>query len=436
MVCRRVGLGVTLATCWLAPAGAVAQAGGSPVARVVATAGAATQPAPVCSKVALAARAEDGAGNGVAGRQITFAVSGANPASGSAVTDAGGAASFAYAGTAAGTDTVTVADAQAGRSATVTVSWSGTCPSSVGPIDLGGLASRLFVFTGGSGEANWQSASKGYAGDVAVDGLAANQRSSGTIPYAGTITTNAGSLGAWQRIVAANGGQSAASVGATGLLGTLAESLDRAFAQIDALAATPGFESRSATSLDGLDRTDGIAEVLVVNVTSAMKVASRITISGDEGDAFVLRWDADADPANGYQGQVKFQSGGAIVPGGDLSAGNFVHVAGDINASGGGTTPTGAYPQGPRPNNGQGALIAGASDFNGGGFFTGYWLTTGDPATGRTASLSNAIFVGGWYTRTTRFSMTSGTSGVHVLPPAAAARPAAREIPPPPPMPT
>jgi hypothetical protein len=61
-------------------------------------------------------------------------------------------------------------------------------------------------------------------------------------------------------------------------------------------------------------------------------------------------------------------------------------------------------------------LINGGSDFRGGGFFTGYWLTTGDPVTGATSPLSNGIFVGGWYSTTTKFSMTSGTSGVHVAP--------------------
>ena len=49
-------------------------------------------------------------------------------------------------------------------------------------------------------------------------------------------------------------------------------------------------------------------------------------------------------------------------------------------------------------------------------FFTGYWLTTGDPANGDTSPLSNAIFVGGWYSSTDKFSMTSGTSGVYVAP--------------------
>ena len=76
-------------------------------------------------------------------------------------------------------------------------------------------------------------------------------------------------------------------------------------------------------------------------------------------------------------------------------------------------------------NNGQGALINGGADFSGGGFFTGYWLTTGAPTTqldatgiyiGDTSPLSNGIFVGGWYSLTTKFSMTSGTSGVYVSP--------------------
>jgi hypothetical protein len=53
---------------------------------------------------------------------------------------------------------------------------------------------------------------------------------------------------------------------------------------------------------------------------------------------------------------------------------------------------------------------------SGGGAFTGYWLTTGDPATGDTHSLSNAIFVGGWYTSSDNFSLTSGTSGTNVDP--------------------
>ncbi len=295
------------------------------------------------------------------------------------------------------------------------------CPNSVGGVNLGGLQKRLFVFTDGSSDANWQSASKGYVGDVAVNGLVAKERTSGTIAYKGTIATNDTSLGPWQKIVDANAGQAAASVGQGALINTLTSSLASAFSQINAMPVTTGYESRSASSLNGVNTQNGIAQTIVVNVTSGFGISSQINVKGDAGDVFVLRWDTDANFANGYQGQVKFQSGGAIVPLGGLTAGNFIHVAGDINASGGGSNPPAPYPQGPRLNEGTGALISGGSDFSGGGFFTGFWLTTGNDK-GETASLSNGIFVGGWYSTTTKFSMTSGTSGVQVCPPAAAGR--------------
>ena len=58
------------------------------------------------------------------------------------------------------------------------------------------------------------------------------------------------------------------------------------------------------------------------------------------------------------------------------------------------------------------------NEVNGGGFFTGYWLTTGSPEKDfQSSSLSNGIFVGGWYNSASGFSMTSGTSGVYVAPP-------------------
>ncbi|MBM7556619.1 Ig-like domain-containing protein [Halanaerobacter jeridensis] len=296
----------------------------------------------------------------------------------------------------------------------------------IGGIDLGELVNYLFFFADANQDANWQGASKGFVGDVAVDGLQADERTAGTVPYAGIISTNDTTLDAWQDIIDDNPLQSASALNELALISNLEADLISAFLQINALAATPGFENRSSGSLDGLDTTGGGANVTVINVTSGFTVSSPITITGDASDVFILRWDTDADPTNGYQGQVKFQSGGAIIPAGGLEPGNFIHVAGDINSSGGGSTPAPPYPQGPRFDDGQGALINGGSDFSGGGFFTGYWLTTGEPDTpfppetdliqGETQSLSNGIFVGGWYTITTAFSMTSGTSGVYVSP--------------------
>lgn len=286
----------------------------------------------------------------------------------------------------------------------------------IGGVDLGGLTEHLFVFTNGSQDANWQGATKGFAGDVAVNGLLARERTSGGVSFGGTIYTNDVTLDAWQSIVNQNVGQAFSATDEVARLDDLFASLQSAFAQINALTPTPGFESRSAASLDGLNTQNGIADVLVINITSGLQISSQIYITGDASDAFIMRWDTDANPANGYQGQVKFQSGGAIVPGGDLTPGNFVHAAGDINASGGGSNPPPPFPQGPRYDDGLGGLVDGGKNFSGGGFFTGYWLTTGNPKSGDTASLSNGIFVGGWYTMSDKFSLTSGTSGVHVAP--------------------
>ena len=295
----------------------------------------------------------------------------------------------------------------------------------IGGINLGNLTNYLFYFDRGNVDANWQGATKGFVGDVAVNGIVADERTSGSVPYAGTIYTNDTTLGAWQAIINQNIGQATGSTNQVARISGLQSDLYSAFAQINALPATPGFTSIASTALNGLNTQNGIDEVFVINVTSGFNFSTKINITGDAGDVYILRWDTDANPSNGYQGQVKPQSGGAIVPLGGLKASNFINVAGDIDSSGGGTTPAAPYPQGPRFNDGQGALIAGGSDFSGGGFFTGYWLTTGAPNAfdaasglfiGPTHSLSNGIFVGGWYTVTTEFSMTSGTSGVYVSP--------------------
>lgn len=284
-------------------------------------------------------------------------------------------------------------------------------------VNLGHLTDYLFVFTDGSIDANWQGATKGYVGDVGVDGLIASERTSGAVPYAGTIYTNDVTLGAWESIITqpVNAGQAFGSTGQVARIAGLEADLASAFAQIGSLPVTPGFDGVAAAALNGLNTQDGIDRTYVINITSGFTISSQIRITGDAGDVFILRWDEDL-VTPGYQGTVKFQSGGAIVPLGGLLPSNFINVAGDINSSGGGSTPLPPYPQGPRFNNGLGALINGGSDFSGGGFFTGYWLTTGDPTTGQTEPLSNGIFVGGWYTSTTKFSMTSGTSGVYVAP--------------------
>ncbi len=300
----------------------------------------------------------------------------------------------------------------------------------LGGVNLGQLPNYHLVFTDARNDANWQGATKGFVGDVAVDGLQADERTSGGVPYAGTIYTNDITLSAWSGIVAQNTAPNvtttqAFSVGSqTTLINNLTTDLENVFTQVNALPVTPGYAGVSTLSLNGLNTQNGIAQTFVINITSGLQVSSQINITGDASDIFIFRWDSDANFSNGYTGQVKFQSGGAFIPLGGLKPTNFIHVAGELSSSGGGSNPTAPYPQGPRLNNGQGALVQGGADFNGGGFFTGYWFTTGDPTLtdfgqpyGAQTSLSNGIFVGGWYSKNTQFSMTSGTSGVYVSPP-------------------
>ncbi len=297
--------------------------------------------------------------------------------------------------------------------------------SIIGGINFGNLTDYLFFFENGSERADWHDAKHGYLGGVAVNGITATQQTNGNIPYAGTIFTNDTTLSDWQDIVNANPGQAFASMNQNLLINNLRTNLINAFHQINALAVTTGFESVSAQSLDGLNTQNNINKIFVINITSGFDVNEPINITGDPGDVYILRWDEDADPSNGYQGRVRFRQGGAIVPHGGLTATNFINVAGQIDSAGGGNAPTVPYPQGPRYNNGTGALINGGSDWTAGGFFTGYWLTTGkptihDPVTGLwygiTSSLSDATFVGGWYTLTTQFILTAQSGGVYISP--------------------
>ncbi len=295
----------------------------------------------------------------------------------------------------------------------------------IGGVNMGDLPNYLFFFSNGSIAADWMDAKHGYLGDVAVNGLTAKLHTNAGIPYGGTIYTNDTTLGDWQDIVDANPGQAFSSLNQTARISGLHADLVTALQQINALPVTVGYESRSSGSLDGLNTQNGINEVFVINITSGFDVSNPINITGDAGDVYILRWDEDANPTNGYGGRVRFRQGGAIVPHGGLIPTNFINVAGQLDSAGGGSTPAMPYPQGPRYSDGLGTLIVGGSDWTSGGFFTGYWLTTGKPTTldpetglyyGVTSSLGNCTVVGGWYTLTTQFLLTAQSGGVHVSP--------------------
>jgi hypothetical protein len=138
--------------------------------------------------------------------------------------------------------------------------------TTIGGVNMGNLTNYLFFFADDSTDANWQGATKGFAGNVAIDGVQAKERTSGGVPFSGTIFTNDNSLGAWANIVDQNDpGQvnPAQAFGVTGqnaLISGLEANLNNAFSQINALPASTGFTSVSSTSLNGLNRQNGIAE--------------------------------------------------------------------------------------------------------------------------------------------------------------------------------
>ena len=238
------------------------------------------------------------------------------------------------------------------------------------PIDLGGLTNYLFFFEDGRDDTNWQGATKGFYGDVAVDGITASERTSGGVPYAGTIYTNDVTIDAFQDIVDQNVGQAFSSVSETTLIDDLTADFNNAWATLDAMPAD--LTVADAADLHNADYQNGVAETIIVDIDGGYSQSGPIELYGDANDMFVFRWGKnEADP---YDAQVKFSGGGGIIPMGDLKPGNFVHLAGDLNASGGGSNPPAPFPQGPRPDDGQGGLITGADDWGGGGFFVGYWV--------------------------------------------------------------
>jgi hypothetical protein len=268
---------------------------------------------------------------------------------------------------------------------------------SVTNVSLGALTDYLFFFSDASTDAKWIG-SRGFVGDVAINGLVANEGTSGTIPYNGTIFTNAGTQGAWQGILDDNVGQSSGSVNQAALISNLTATFNNAILTINALS--PNYSFLDCNSLNNLNTTNGVPTITVIDM-SETQCTAQPNIFGDSSDVFIIRWTGP---------EIKFQSGGAIVPKGGLTPANFINVAKVIKSSGGGTTPPPPYPQGPRLNNGNGTLITGGSDWPSGGFFTGYWLTTG------MAQHSQCVIVGGWYSNTTDFSWSGGSGAVHIEP--------------------
>lgn len=124
----------------------------------------ATQTASICSPVTIQAEADDANGNGLPGHLVTFSVTGANTASGSATTDANGNATFTYTGTNPGSDVLYIVDQTTGVTANAYVTWtgSGSCGGGGGcPPGTSGTSTVTSNFNGTAipaGDSVWFSA--------------------------------------------------------------------------------------------------------------------------------------------------------------------------------------------------------------------------------------------------------------------------------------
>lgn len=225
--------------------------------------------------------------------------------------------------------------------------------------------------------------------------------------FDGTLFTNDITLGKWNTIVTGNPTTATGLTQETTRISNLTTQINNAITNIRGMTVSPGYESRSVTSLNGLNTQNGVTDTLVINLTSGFKVETRVEITGDVGDTYFFRWDLNPASAR-FEGEVDFEEGGAFIPLGALKPSNFVHLAGDIDSGKDGVTPPEFLPY----------LSQLKSLPNGGGYFVGYWFTTGNKKYD-TGKLGQSHFIGGWYTTTDKFSLKKDSSGVHVGPPLA-----------------
>ena len=197
------------------------------------------------------------------------------------------------------------------------------------PVDLGNLPNYALFVADGSSKAKIEGA-PGFYGDIAVDGVGvnslgaldgsggANTDSAGTVPYAGTIYTNDNladfeSGGKWDDFVNANPATASVSPDQTALINGLEADLAAAWADLDGRTVTDASINTLAL-LSAENYQNGIAETIVVDITSGFNPKTQIPITGDADDMFVIRWGKTNDPSTSYGTEVKFADGGAIVP--------------------------------------------------------------------------------------------------------------------------
>lgn len=156
-----------------------------------------------CLKVAVG----DQNGNPLTGIRVDFSITGVNPTTGFATTDATGTATFCYTGQNPGSDSVTATVGN--KSDTGTVLWGGaTVTMSFAPGPGGGTAAPPgTIYLGGNATLSWSS--------IGATSCTASGSWSGAQPTQGSLTVHPASTGSYTYSLACTGSTGTASASAT-----------------------------------------------------------------------------------------------------------------------------------------------------------------------------------------------------------------------------
>jgi Flp pilus assembly protein TadG len=207
-------------------------------------------------------------------------------------------------------------------------------------LTVGGLLDYLFVLTSGRKELKWEKYSYGYVGDILIDGIEADLEAKikGTNPFEGTLITNDVDAGAWQEVLDDGRNKQTAELltEQVDLVDAAEVDLHNAIRSIAELEPTTGWDDikgKDLPDMSPISFQNDTDELIVIDITDKLKIDEIVEIYGDAGDLIVMRWD-DKPNDFGFEKKVEFKDGAGIVPKGDLTPANFIHLAEEIKGKG------------------------------------------------------------------------------------------------------
>ena len=277
------------------------------------------------------------------------------------------------------------------------------------PVDLGQLTNYFMFLDGNAGQGEWRFNNKiGIYGDIGFnldktqDGGAADEfyvtRDNDIFYYRGDVYADITEAqadpngdGSYDNFVfhgdQVEGNTQASTVWeADTVIDGLTSDFHTAFDYLDDLPATlSGTKAAIFNQLTGNNekllnsypgKGNGVSDTVVIDITDGGGDEYYV-VDGDAEDIFVFRW----DKAGNYGTSVIFEKGGGVVPmdGGNLTPGNFVHLAGQVESLSGGRARYPSLPCGPSDNEFNEVVNGPEADctVDVSGIFVGYWLTIG-----------------------------------------------------------